>query len=597
MKKKKQKPQKGWSKEWFIVIPLLLAALIFRIIYLGQIEVNDPTFWQAGSGTDMLTYDAQAQGILKGIHLAPYYYGPLYSYFLSIIYFIFGHDLYMARFIQHILGVLTCLFIYLIARKVFNKAVALISISISIFYSMFIIHEGLLLLESLSTFLNALLLFLLLKAEDDFSYKRLALAGIAIGLSALARANILLFVPFIFIWMLRFAIRDSRFTILKRFSFLCLVILLTISPATIMNYIYGKKIVLISTSGPINLWIGNNDKADGTFMQPPLSDRLTKRLKEIGDKAYIEDVIRFIKEKPKDFANLTLRKFLLFWGSFEVANNMNYEQIKGWGHLMKMPFFIGFGIVAPFSLLGMALSFRNRRALLLHLFLFSFMIGMVAFFVLGRYRIACLPAFIPFAGFAIFFLYEEIRMRKWKNLLFSFLILIPSILLVHQKAIADSFFPMLHSEGIYIRDGKRLTIKDTSNDWGGGSAVLLDKNKGAKKELVLKEEPSSYKKILLCFKYGTNEAPGRLMVDINGKGKDCVDIVFTEGLIKYLSLSLSPSLLHKGSNLFIFTVEGETIFALPYDTSYSFGRSFELKESKWERIQKGEFFVWLELEK
>ena len=37
-------------------------------------------------------------------------------------------------------------------------------------------------------------------------------------------------------------------------------------------------------------------------------------------------------------------------------------------------------------------------------------------------------------------------------------------------------------------------------------------------------------------------------------------------------------------------------FALPYDTSYFFGRSFELKENKWERIQKGEFFVWLELE-
>jgi len=364
-----------------------------------------------------------------------------------------------------------------------------------------------------------------------------------------------------------------------------------------MNYIYGKKFILISTNGPVNIWIGNNEKADGTFIQPPLSDRLAKRLKEIGDKAYIEDVMRFIKEKPRDFANLTFRKFLLFWGAFEVANNMNYEQIKGWGHLMKMPFFIGFGTVAPFALLGMFLSLRNRSGLLLGLYIVSFMFGTVLLFVLARYRIAVLPAFIPFAGFAIFFLYEKIRMRKWKNLLFSFLILIPSILLVHQKTIADAFFPMLHSEGIYIRDGKRLTISDTSKDWVGGDAIVFNKDKDAKKELVIKEDISSYKKITLFFKYGTNESPGRLVIDINGKAKEFIDLTFTEGLIKYASLSLSPSLLHKGSNLFIFTVEGETIFALPYDTSYTFNRSFELKESKWKRIQKGEFFVWLELEK
>ncbi|MDI6752425.1 MAG: glycosyltransferase family 39 protein [bacterium] len=597
MKKKKLKTQKRWYKEWFIVIPLLLASLIFRIIYLGQIEINDPTFWHPGAGTDMLTYDNQAQDILKGIHPAPYYYGPLYSYFLSIIYFIFGHNLYIARFIQHILGVITCFLIYLIAKRCFGNPVGYISLFIAAIYDMFIIHEGLLLIEFLSTFLNALLLFLLLRLEDGFSYKKIALAGIAIGLSSLARANILLFLPFILIWMLK-SFQLSAFSFqLKKFGFLCLVILLTISPATIMNYIYGKKFVLISTSGPVNLWIGNNEKADGTFLFPSPSERLTKRQEEIGDKAFTEDVIRFIKEKPGDFARLTWRKFLLFWGAFEVANNMNYNQIKGWGPLTKMPFFIGFGIVAPISLLGIILSFRNRRALLLSLFLLSFMMAMVAFFVLGRYRIAGLPAFIPFAGLAIFSLYEKIRIRRWKSLLFSFLILIPFILLVHQKAIADTFFPLLHSEGIYVRNDKGLIIRDTSNDWGGGDAVLLNQNNSVKKELVLKESPSSYKKILLCFKYGTTEAPGRLVVDINGISKEYANLKFTEGLIKYIPLSLSSSLLNKGKNTFIFTIEGDTVFALPYDTSYTFGRSFELKGGKWERIKKGEFFVWLEIEK
>ncbi|MEK9149948.1 MAG: glycosyltransferase family 39 protein, partial [Candidatus Desantisbacteria bacterium] len=264
MKKKKLKTKKTWHKEWFIVIPLLLAAIIFRIVYLGQIEISDPTFWHPGSGTDMLTYDSQAQNILKGIHPTPYYYGPLYSYFLSIIYFVFGHNLYIARFIQHILGVITCLLIYLIAKRSFGNPVGYISLFISVVYDMFIIHEGLLLIEFLSTFLNSLLLFLLLRTEDSFSYKRLALAGIAIGLSALARSSILLFLPFILIWMLFNCKTKTQNSKLLRFCFLCLVVLLTISPITLMNYLAVKKFILISTNGPVSLWVGNNEKADGT---------------------------------------------------------------------------------------------------------------------------------------------------------------------------------------------------------------------------------------------------------------------------------------------------------------------------------------------
>ncbi|MDI6752166.1 MAG: hypothetical protein QME07_04830, partial [bacterium] len=103
-----------------------------------------------------------------------------------------------------------------------------ISLVISIFYGMFYIHEGVLLMESLVAFLNTISIFLLLRVEDKPSYKNIAFAGITIGLSALARANILLFIPFILIWMLSI----SNF---KKFSFLCLILLLTISPATIRN--------------------------------------------------------------------------------------------------------------------------------------------------------------------------------------------------------------------------------------------------------------------------------------------------------------------------------------------------------------------------
>ncbi|MEK9149574.1 MAG: glycosyltransferase family 39 protein, partial [Candidatus Desantisbacteria bacterium] len=136
------------TKETIVVVGLLLLAFILRLIYLSHLKVNDPIFYLPSPGTDMLTYHNYALQILNGtLPKEPYYYGPLYFYFLALIYKIFGVDPYIVRLIQMLLGVGTSFLIYLIAKKVFNKTVAIISLVISVFYGMFYIHEGILLME------------------------------------------------------------------------------------------------------------------------------------------------------------------------------------------------------------------------------------------------------------------------------------------------------------------------------------------------------------------------------------------------------------------------------------------------------------------
>jgi 4-amino-4-deoxy-L-arabinose transferase-like glycosyltransferase len=207
MKKRKDR----LPTEAIIVSALLILSFILRLIYLSHLKANDPNFYHPAEGTDMLTYHNFAKQILDGtFSKEPYYYGPLYYYFLALVYKIFGVNLLYPKLFQMMLGTATCFLIYLIAKRVFNRSVALISLIISIFYSMFYIHEGVLLMASLSTFLTTLSIYLLLN-------NRIILSGIAIGLSALCRANILLFVPFIFIWLIQhsqFNIQDS----LKRFG-------------------------------------------------------------------------------------------------------------------------------------------------------------------------------------------------------------------------------------------------------------------------------------------------------------------------------------------------------------------------------------------
>lgn len=585
------------NKGYILVIFFLILALVFRLIHLQNIEKNDPTFYQLPYGTDMVTYDNQAQNILKGKHPTPYYYGPLYSYFLALVYLIFGHNLYIARLIQMLLGVVTLFFIFLIADKVFGRKVAIISLCLASCYDMFILHEGLLLLETLTCFLNTISLFFLLKIEKEANFKNIFLSGSFLGLSALARANILLFFPFILIWMLKnlkLKTKNSKLLIL-RYALFCLITFLVISPATIMNYIASKKFILISTNGPVNLWIGNNERADGTFLQPSIPKRLEKRLKEIGDKAYIEEVIKFIKETPNLFINLLIKKFFLFWGAFEVANNMNYEQIKSYSSIMKLHFFIGFGIIGPLGLFGIFLSLRKKETLLLLLYIFSFMLSTIFLFVLGRYRIVFLPTMLSFAGFSIFWAYERILKKEYKKILFLSPLLLFSFIFVWHKEIYGISFPFIHPEGMHINKDNKVIVRDVSDEWKGEDCIVLSEGDKVKKELLINEDLSLFNEAEIEFKYGVGENPARLILTVNDAYSIIINFTYTQGLIKAFNTSIPINSLKKGKNSFVFSLEGESNFALPYNQAYSFGRSYQFKDSDFKKIEKGEFMVWISL--
>src|SRR3989338_10284329 len=104
--------------------------IIFIIALLPRIMVS---FFLADKPVyDASGYDARAVSIWK--------YGvfgdegkpasskpPFYSFFLAVIYRIFGHSYLAVRIAQSFLGALSCVILYFIALKLINKNVALIS--------------------------------------------------------------------------------------------------------------------------------------------------------------------------------------------------------------------------------------------------------------------------------------------------------------------------------------------------------------------------------------------------------------------------------------------------------------------------------------
>ncbi len=111
----------------------------------------------------------------------------LYPLFLSGVYLIQGADFDSARVAQAILGVLSILLLYLIASRLINRRVALISIIIAAVYIPFIISEGRLLTETLAIFVFMLTTWILVHTIERGSWWLILLAGFSTALMVITR--------------------------------------------------------------------------------------------------------------------------------------------------------------------------------------------------------------------------------------------------------------------------------------------------------------------------------------------------------------------------------------------------------------------------
>ncbi len=193
---------------------------------------------------------------------------------MALTYKIFGHSLFLPRLFQIVLGSLGCVLIFLIAAKLFNRTVGILSGVIAAFYAMLIFYDGQLLITSLIVFLDLAVIGLLILAAEQPRVLNWFFCGIVLGLSAIARPNILVFVPFVLIWMFfQFKNKLPKKTVLIRWIILCSAVLLVILPVTLRNYTVSKDFVPIAWQGGYNFYLGNNPNASGWAATAPKIDK------------------------------------------------------------------------------------------------------------------------------------------------------------------------------------------------------------------------------------------------------------------------------------------------------------------------------------
>lgn len=445
------------SKEHLVVLVIFVLAFSIRLIYLQEIKTN-PFF--ENPITDNLWHDTWAQEIARGNWVGEevFFRAPLYPYFLGSIYRVFGHDYYTPRLIQTILGSLSCVLIFFIAKLVFNRTTAIIAALIACFYGVFVYFDGELLITSLVVFLDLLLILTLLKTSEKWRSFSWVFSGIVFGLSAIARPAILVFLVGVFIWM---AIQKKGKILVQGYLLLCFGIGVIVLPVTLRNYLVGKDFVLISSQGGINFWIGNNPRSDGktahapSMDKPPMgvkdniwyssvkvAERTTGRemkASEVSD-FWFKEGFQFLKNEPLNFIALQLKKLYFFWNGFELESNKNIYLYRRFSFLFRTFAWVWgiafpFGLVCAFGVVGMYLCRKKwRRLVLLYLFISIYMIAVVAFFVTARFRTPIVPLLIIFMAYAIYWFYKGIKEGNYQRMI------VPAVLLTCIVFVSNSNF-------------------------------------------------------------------------------------------------------------------------------------------------------------
>ncbi|HMB70673.1 MAG TPA: glycosyltransferase family 39 protein [bacterium] len=439
------------SAPWSVAEKRFLAAAVvvawaMRLLHWRSLA---PYPWFDFLGLDALYYDEWAKRILRdGVQGEdPFFMGPLYPYLLAGAYKVFGVGLTAVRHLQLILSCASVVLVHLLTRRLSGRAAAMIASGAAAVYGPLVYYSVSILYPTLTVFLSAALLLLLLESAGRRSLPLALAAGAVMGTYALGRGNILLFAPFAFVWLLAAWGRplEPRLAGWRRGLPAGLALtagtVLLILPATVHNWRAGDP-TLLTTNGGLNFYIGNGPMANGGHMTPvlelPQPDGTVRRVEadltkdvECRTEAelatgramtytevsafWAEETWKTIRRDPGRFAALLVMKFSHFWSTYEIPQIEHFGYFRRYSLPLRGPT-LTFMILGPLSVIGMAMALRRpRRWALPLLFVAAYSFSIILFFVLARYRLPVLPALLPFAAHAVLETVRAARRRRWST--------------------------------------------------------------------------------------------------------------------------------------------------------------------------------------
>ncbi len=411
-----------------VALGIVLGALGLRLAHMWQMSAS-PLF--ADPAVDAATYVDHATRLAAGQWLGwgegPFWQPPLYPYLLGLVKLVSPEAFFdVVRILQAAMGSFCCLLVYWIGRRIFSSGIALVAAGAVAAYGPLIYFDVRLLPTGLATFFALAGLLLLLYAVGRPAKRMFLAAGLLWGIAALAVATMLAPVLLTAAWL------GHRYWKLpdRGSPWICSFLLgagLAILPVTLYNDIVGEDVVLISSNGGVNFYVGNNAESDRTLAIRPgweweelMAEPMRQGISRPSAKSsyYYSRAFAFIAEAPLDYIVLLGRKAVQFWSGDEIERN---QEIYYWRKystvlapiLWKWGLAFPFGLVGPLALVGLAVYIRREGLGLPAVFTLGYSLAVIAFFVTARYRLPVVPLLLLFAAYGGHWLYQRGLNRTW----------------------------------------------------------------------------------------------------------------------------------------------------------------------------------------
>src|SRR5919108_906851 len=237
-----------------LLVLILVVAILIRIpvaLIMGNQVTELPGI------QDQISYDALARSLLAGrgysftnnwypftpANTPTAHWSFLYPLYLAGTYAVTGYHPLVARLLQGAVGgALLCFLVYKMGRRVVNEETGLVGAGLAAVYGYFIYYNVALMTETFSIVLVLLTLYLSIELKENPTLIRWIGLGLSLGLGALLRQTVLLFVPFLLLWLFWELKKDGiRWWY---FAIPVVIMLLLISPWTLRNYLAYRGFLL-----------------------------------------------------------------------------------------------------------------------------------------------------------------------------------------------------------------------------------------------------------------------------------------------------------------------------------------------------------------
>jgi tetratricopeptide (TPR) repeat protein len=383
-----------------VLAGVVLAALWLRLLYIYE-QHTDLLFTYPV--VDEERYVQMGRELAMG-HVEPraWFHPPGLVYALSLVFRLFGDGLVAPRVVQALVSSASCLGVFVVGRRLFSNRIAIGAATLCALHGVLVFESCELLPPTWILAASLLSLWSLSVAGERKTVPHALAAGASLGVAAVFAPTILPFVAVAALWLRRWQLALA----------LLVGVAVPIAPVTAGNWERGHELVLVSSNGGINFFLGNNADYEATLAMRPGHrwERLTEEPMHAGingpagaSSYFAGKALAFFREEPGRAAGLLARKLYLYFDGVELPRDTDIYAAREQSPLLSWlvsrgPPWLPDGLLIPLACVGAWAAWRERpRALLAYGFVATQAIVTAAFFVTSRYRVPALPVLAMFA--------------------------------------------------------------------------------------------------------------------------------------------------------------------------------------------------------